>query len=126
MWHSEVLQRGDTTRPTPAAQPLGLGSLQGSAASAIPQQEGVLSQRVTIPGHTSTGAIPPQTFHCGTWADTHHRDLGTQEGHSRVTPPCEDGVMVGMMKQSQCLNVERSKENIPIPGGRAGTAQWLL
>lgn len=84
------------------------------------------SQRVTIPGHRSTGAVHPHTFHCGIWAATHHRNLGTREGHFRVILPCEHGVMVGMMKQSQCLHLERSKENIPIPAGRAGTAQWLL
>lgn len=85
--------------------------------------EGLAEPRVRIPGHRSTGAIQPHPC-CGTRADTHHRNLGTPEGHSRVIPG-KDRVMVAMIKQSQCLNLERSKENVATPAGRAATAQWL-
>lgn len=83
------------------------GSLQGSASP-------------SRMGNRSTGAIHPHTC-SGTWADTH---LGTPEGHSRVIPPWEEGVRVVMMKQSQCLNLERSKEHIPIPAEGQHHLTW--
>lgn len=41
-------------------------------------------------------------------------------------PPWEEEVMVLMMKQSQCLNLDRSKENVPIPAGRAAPPHMEL
>lgn len=100
MWY---LQSGDTTGATPAPSPRDLcRDLQPEPPPST------MCNR-------STGATHPHPC-CGTQADTH---LGAPEGHSRVIPPWEEGVMVLMMKQSQCVNLERPKENIPIPAGRA-------
>lgn len=101
------------------------GIFTGICSQTHPPQEDTPSHGVTIPGHRSTGAIHSHPC-CGTWADTHITQTWALRRASQSYSAWEHGVMVAMVKQSQCLNLERSKENVPIPAGRAATAQWLL